>query len=104
MVPPPFRSLDKNCGPQGQACRAAIPALWPTKRSGAWRSASFLEAPAQVPGQEPLGRGVELDPVLRLGEAVPLVREEHVLVIDAGVLQRRHDLLGLGLLDPGVVR
>src|ERR1700721_4515148 len=74
MVPPPARSLDKNRGPQGQACRAAIPALWPTKRSGAWRHASFLEAPAQVPGQEPLGRSVELDPVLRLGEAVPLVR------------------------------
>src|SRR5689334_17193624 len=63
----------------------------------------LLEPAAQVPGQEALGRGVELQPVLRLGEAVALVREQHVLVVDPGILERRHDLLRLGLLDPRVV-
>jgi enterochelin esterase-like enzyme len=58
---------------------------------------------AQVLGQEPVGLGVEAEPVLGLGEAVPLVREQHVLVVDPGRPQRRDDLLGLGLLHPRVV-
>ena len=64
----------------------------------------LLEPAAQVPGQEALGRGVELQPVFRLGEAMALVGEQHVFVLDPGFLERRHDLLRLGLLDPRVVR
>src|SRR3954452_6249347 len=64
----------------------------------------FLVASAQVTGQEVLGGGVELDPVRRLGEAVALIGEQHVLVLDAGLAQRGDDLLRLGLLYPRVVR
>src|SRR5580692_3140085 len=60
-------------------------------------------AAAEVAGQEPLGGGVEAQPVLRLGEAVALVGEQQVLVVDPSLDQRGDDLLRLGLLDPRVV-
>ncbi len=53
----------------------------------------LLGPPAEVPGQEALGGGIEAQPVLRLGEAVPLVREQHVLMVDPGRHQGRDDLL-----------
>ena len=49
-------------------------------------------------------RTQEAEPVLRLDEAVALVRVEQVLVRDAVDAERRHDLLRLRLLDPRVVR
>jgi Fic family protein len=63
----------------------------------------LLEAAAEVLGEELLRGGVELHPVLRLGEAVALVGEQHVLMVDAGLGQGRDYLLGFGLLHPGVV-
>ena len=62
-----------------------------------------LEPAAQVLGQEALGGGEELHAVLGLGEAVALVGEQQVLVVDALLGQRGDDLLGLGLLHPGIV-
>src|SRR6266700_4087641 len=77
--------------------------IWPYSMPPPRSRVLLLETAPQVPGQEALGRGVELQPVLRLGEAVALVREQHVLVLDPGVGERGDDLLRLGLLDPRVV-
>src|SRR5262245_9664245 len=75
-------------------------------REGSGRAARrrlFLGAAAQVLGEEPLGHCEELHAVLGFGEAVALVVEEEVLVVDSLVLHGVDDLLGLGLLHPGVV-
>src|SRR5262249_16526628 len=58
---------------------------------------------AQVLRQEALSRGIEAQPVLGLGEAMALIREEHVLVGNPFLAQGGHDLLRLGLLDAWVV-
>lgn len=54
-------------------------------------------------GQESLGRGVEAQSVLRLGETVALVGEEQVLILNPFLFHRRDDLLAFGLLDARVV-
>src|SRR5437588_2927507 len=51
-------------------------------------SVGRLAPPAQVLREEPLRRPVEVQPVLRLGEPVALVRIEQVLVRDALLAQR----------------
>ena len=63
-----------------------------------------LAPAAEVLGQERLGAGVEVDPVLGPGEAVALVGVEDVGHAAAVLLDRGDDLLRLGLLDPRVVR
>src|SRR3712207_7116959 len=50
---------------------------------------------SQVLGEERLRRGVHDLAVLRLGQAVPLVGEQQVLVRQALLAQRGDDLLGL---------
>src|SRR5438874_1814208 len=80
---------DASCG----LMRSMSP---PHERSG-------LGASTEMFGEELLRGSVELQPVFGLGEAVALVGKQHVLVVDALVLHGRHDLLGLGLFDPGVV-
>ena len=61
-----------------------------TLRRGRAETATLVLGPAaEVTGQEALGRGVEPQPVLRLGEPVPLVREQQVLVVDAGFASAR---------------
>src|SRR5215467_16324695 len=85
----PRQSAVRTAAGQRPGTATAVPG-----RRRPWRS--LLGAAAEVPGQEPLGRRVEAQPVLWLGEAVPLVGEQHVLVVDPGRLQGGHDLLGLG--------
>src|SRR5436305_1207337 len=63
----------------------------------------LFRAATQMPGEEPFRGGIEAQPVRRLGEPVTLVGEQHVLVIDSGLPQRRDDLLRLRLLHPRVV-
>src|SRR5581483_12247739 len=53
--------------------------------------------------EELLGCRVELQAVLRLGEAVALVGEEQVFDVLALLAQGLHDHLALGLLDARVV-
>src|SRR5258708_10880227 len=89
------------------------PSRGPVRGAGGWGAARecllsppsglVLRAAAEVMRQEFLRRGVEDHPVLRLGEAVALVGEEQVLVLNPGLLERGDDLLRLGLLDPGVI-
>ena len=55
-------------------------------RSASANSPSSTCPPAQVLGEEALGGGVELEVVLGLGEAVALVGEQQVLVVDALLL------------------
>ena len=74
------------------------------RRAGDFLGADRLAPAAQVLGQERLGAGVEVDPVLGPGEAVALVGVEDIAHPAAVLLDRGDDLLGLGLLDPGVVR
>lgn len=54
-------------------------------------------------GEELLSGTVEREPVLGLYEAVALVGEQHVGVLEALVLHGGDDLLRLCLLDAGVV-
>src|SRR3972149_6608000 len=63
-----------------------------------------FEAAAQMPGEEPLGRGVESQPVFGLGEAVAFVGKEQVLVGDPLAFHGLDDLLGFRLFDARVVR
>src|ERR1022692_1806033 len=58
---------------------------------------------AKVLAEELIGGRGELQPVLRLGEPVALVGEQHVVVVDARLLQGSDDLLRLGLLHPRVI-
>lgn len=54
-------------------------------------------------GEESLGGGTESQAVVGFREAVPLVGKQEVFVVDAGLFEGGHDLLGLSLLDPRVV-
>src|SRR5918997_1671254 len=69
----------------------------------AWKLLPFGPS-AQVFGEELFGGGVEFEAVLGTGEAVALVLEEQVLVVYAALLHGGDYLLGLCLLDAGVVR
>ncbi len=55
--------------------------------------ALVLRPAAEVAGEEPVGRGVEAQPVLRFRETVAFVREQQVLVLHSGRAHGRHDLL-----------
>jgi hypothetical protein len=50
--------------------------------------------------QESQDRPVDLDPVLLLGEAVPLIGEDDVLDWDAALFQRGDDVIRFRLDDP----
>ena len=54
-------------------------------------------------GEELFGPAVEVDAVVRPSEAVSLVRIEAVLDRDALVPHGEGDLVGLGLLHPGII-
>ena len=85
---------------------AAGVAAAPAHKCG-WReqlAGSALFRIEHVLGEEPLGRFVEAQPVLGLGEPVALVGKEHVLVIDTVLGERSDDLLRLRLIDTRVVR
>ena len=55
-------------------------------------SIGIISTAAKVVREEPLGRRIEPQPVLRLGEPVTLIRKQQVLVFDSRVLQGRDDL------------
>ena len=59
--------------------------------------------PPEMGHQERLGDGVERQPVLRDGKAVPLLRVQHVGHGQILGPHRRDDLVGLGLLDARIV-
>src|SRR5262245_35759007 len=58
---------------------------------------------AHVLGEEPLHGLVELETVLLVMEAVPLVLLENVLDVDAALLERRNHLVGLLDVDAWVL-
>src|SRR5579885_1946982 len=66
-------------------------------------TSSRFVAPAEVLGEKLFGCGVKLEPVFGFGEAVALVWEKQVLVIDPFALHSGNDLLGLCLLDARIV-
>src|SRR2546426_116819 len=81
----------------------SVPTAPTARPSGISQSdGSGLTAASQVFRQELLGGRVELEPVLRLGEAMAFVGEEQVLVVDSLGLERGHDLFRFRLFDPRV--
>ena len=63
-----------------------------------------LSAAAEVLGEETFGLRIELEAVLRTGEAMAFVLEEQVLVVYALFTKGGDYLLGLGPLDARVIR
>ena len=62
-----------------------------------------LSPAPEVLGKEGFGGRIELEAVLGLREAVTLVGEEHVGVVNPLLFERGDNLLGFCLLDPWVV-
>ena len=63
----------------------------------------FIEA-TQVFREKPLSGGVEFEAILRFGEAVSLVWEEHILVLDALAFHDLDNLLRFALLYAWIIR
>src|SRR5438128_2103282 len=64
---------------------------------------SLLEATAQVLSEKLLCRREKLETVLRFGEPVSLIGEEHIFVINALALHGCNDLFGLGLFHTRII-